>query len=84
LDAFYEHTAAAVQAEGGRVVKFMGDAALIVFPETAVDRGVKTLMALKDSVDELMAQRGWGCRLIVKAFRAGSRRRFRRCRQQGL
>jgi class 3 adenylate cyclase len=67
LDAFYEHTAAAVRADGGRVVKFMGDAALIVFPETAVDRGVETLLALKDSVDDLMARRGWDCRLIVKA-----------------
>ena len=48
------------------MVKFVGDAALVVFPGTAVDRGVETLLALKDSVDNFMAQRGWECRLTVK------------------
>jgi adenylate cyclase len=67
LDAFYERASAAVRAGGGRVVKFMGDAALVVFPEAAVDRGVETLLALKNSVDELMVQRRWDCRLIVMA-----------------
>jgi adenylate cyclase len=67
LDACYERIAATVRAAGGRVVKFMGDAALIVFPEAAVDRGVETLLALKDSVDELLVQRGWDCRLTVMA-----------------
>jgi class 3 adenylate cyclase len=67
LDAFYEHVAAAVVGGGGTVVKFIGDAALVAFPAGAVDRGVETLLALKDSVDELMARRGWECRLIVKA-----------------
>jgi len=67
LDAFYEHIAAAVRAGGGTVVKFIGDAALIVFPEDATDRGVETLLGLKDSVDELMIQRGWDCRLTIMA-----------------
>jgi class 3 adenylate cyclase len=67
LDAFYEHVAAAVAAAGGTVVKYMGDAALVVFPETGVDRGVEALLDLKDSVDDLLARRGWECRLTVKA-----------------
>ena len=67
IDAYYEHVGAAVQDSGGTVVKFLGDAALIAFPETEVDRGVEALLALKDSVDELMARRGWGCRLAIKA-----------------
>ena len=66
LDAFYEHVAAAVQAGGGTVVKFIGDAALIVFSAATVDRGVRVLLALKDSVDALMAQREWECRLTAK------------------
>ena len=66
IDAYYEHVGAAVRTGGGRVVKFEGDAALIVFPATAVDRGVEALLALKDSVDDLMARRGWECRLIAK------------------
>jgi class 3 adenylate cyclase len=67
LDAFYEHVASAVGDAGGTVVKFLGDAALVVFPADAVDRGVETLLDLKDSVDDLLAERGWECRLAVKA-----------------
>jgi len=67
IDVYYEHVAAAASAGGGAVVKFIGNAALLAFPAGAVDRGVETLLALKDSVDELMARRGWECRLIVKA-----------------
>ena len=59
LDAYYEEVGAAVQEAGGRVVKFVGDGAVIVFAEDRVDRGVKMLLALKDSVDRSMAQRGW-------------------------
>jgi len=67
LDAFYECVAARVDKSGGRVVKFMGDAALLAFPEDAVDRGVETLLEVKDAVDELMESRRWDCRLTVKA-----------------
>jgi adenylate cyclase len=66
LDTYYELVAGTVQAAGGKLVKFMGDAALIVFPAAGVDRGVDGLLALKESVDHLMAQRGWECRLIAK------------------
>ena len=67
LDAYYEQVGAAVQEAGGRVVKFVGDGAVIVFAEDRVDRGVEMLLALKDAVDRSMAQRGWECRLIAKA-----------------
>jgi len=67
LDAFYECVATRVEKSGGRVVKFMGDAALLSFPEDAVDRGVETLLDIKDAVDELMDGRRWDCRLTVKA-----------------
>jgi len=66
LEVYYEQLGAAVRAAGGTVVKCMGDAALLVFPATGVDRGVEALLALKDSVDRLMADRRWECRLIVK------------------
>lgn len=67
IDAYYERVAQTVSAAGGRVVKFIGDAALIVFPEEAVDRGLQALLDLKDFVDRDMEARGWGCRLAVKA-----------------
>jgi class 3 adenylate cyclase len=66
IDAYYEHVGAAVRAGGGSVVKFEGDAALIVFPATAVDRGVEALLDLKDSVDDLRGGGGGACRLIAK------------------
>ena len=67
LDAFYECVAVPVEKAGGRVVKFMGDAALIVFPQDAVDRGVEALLQMKDAVDDLMESRRWECRLTIKA-----------------
>jgi len=38
IDAYYEHVGVAVRAGGGSVVKFEGDAALIVFPATVGSR----------------------------------------------
>ena len=67
LDAYYERVGAAVSEAGGRVVKFVGDGAVIAFAEDRVDRGVEMLLGLKDAIDRFMAQRGWECRLIVKA-----------------
>lgn len=66
LDTLYERTAAAVHAAGGTLVKFIGDAALIVFPEEAVDAAVHMLLELKPDVDGVMSARGWECRLAVK------------------
>jgi hypothetical protein len=40
---------------------------LIVFPAAAVNRGVRVLLGLKESVDDLMVQREWECRLTAKA-----------------
>lgn len=67
LDAYYEEVGAAAQGAGGRLVKCFGDGALVVFPEEGIDRGVAALLRLKDSVDGLMAERGWECRLTVRA-----------------
>jgi class 3 adenylate cyclase len=67
LDAYYEHVEAAIRTGGGDVIKFMGDAALVVFPAAGVDRGVEALLDLKESVDALMTRHGWDCRLVVKA-----------------
>ena len=67
LDGYYERVSDAVHAGGGRVVKFFGDGGLAVFAEDAVDRGVETLLALKDTVDGYLAERGWDCRLTAKA-----------------
>jgi len=67
IDAYYEQLATAAEAAGGRVVKFIGDGALIVFPEDAVDRGVDMLLKTKASIDILMSGRGWECRFGARA-----------------
>src|SRR3954465_3601523 len=51
LNDFYVLTEDAVVAAGGLVAKFMGDAALVLFPEELADQGVMALLDLKASVD---------------------------------
>ncbi len=67
IDTYYELVGGAVQAAGGTVVKFIGDAALAVFAESAVDDAVDVLLELKDEVDRLMVDRDWECRLTARA-----------------
>jgi adenylate cyclase len=67
LDLYYRSVVATIEHAGGRVVKFIGDGVLIVFPEETLDRGVRGLLELKKAVDDLMEARGWTCRLIIKA-----------------
>jgi class 3 adenylate cyclase len=67
LDACYECMAKAADGAAGRMVKFFGDGGLMVFEKRRVDRGVAALLELKESVDALMRERGWDCRLTVKA-----------------
>ncbi len=55
----------AVQAAGGLVVKFMGDAALVVFPEDLADRGIMALLDLKSRVDRWLEDRPLGQSLQV-------------------
>jgi class 3 adenylate cyclase len=64
---YYELAGSTIGAAGGRVVKFIGDAMLAVFPADGVDRGVLCLLDLKSAADRFMADRGWDCHLVVKA-----------------
>jgi len=67
LDEYYARVASAVTSAGGSVVKFIGDAALSVFPEDRVDAGVRMLLELKPALDGFMAEHDWQCRLNAKA-----------------
>lgn len=51
LNDFYLMSEDAVGAAGGLVLKFMGDAALVVFPAELADGGIMALLALKERVD---------------------------------
>ena len=66
IDEYYGLVGGIVRRAGGRVVKFIGDAALIVFAEHLVDEGVAAILSVKSSVDDLMMRQGWECRLTAK------------------
>jgi adenylate cyclase len=67
IDGYYQLVAVRMAAAGGRTVKFIGDAALIVFGEDAVEAGVAALLDLATAGDRYFESHGWDCRLIVKA-----------------
>ena len=67
LDTYYEFVGDLIEEAGGRIIKFMGDAGLIVFAETDVDQGVLALKRLLVQGDAWLAERGMTSRHIVKA-----------------
>ena len=66
-DGFYERVEAKVDESGGAVVKFIGDAALIVYPENCADAGVRALLELKHDVDHWLSGQHLDARLLIKA-----------------
>ena len=67
MDGYYRLVAARVAAGGGRVIKYIGDSALIAFEPTDADRATETLLAIKADVDQYLLDHGWDCRVVVKA-----------------
>jgi adenylate cyclase len=67
IDGYYRLVAARVSAAGGRTVKYIGDAALVVFGEDGADAGVAALLEIKEAGDRYFAGARWDCRLTVKA-----------------
>jgi adenylate cyclase len=67
IDGYYQLIAERVSAAGGRVVKFIGDGALLVFEAADSDRGICALLELKPAVDDYFERHGWDCRATVKA-----------------
>jgi len=59
LDRWYRQCAPIITSRGGRVVKFMGDAVLAVFPEPAVLAAVDAATALRSALAELRAETQW-------------------------
>jgi len=67
LDEFYLLAETVVEDAGGLVVKFMGDAALVIFPEDLADTGVMALLELKQATDRWFEGRGMPNRLHIGA-----------------
>jgi len=66
LSEYYELVGDIVEGAGGRVVKFMGDAGLIVFPEEKVEDGVLALRELQRRGDRWLIDRDSPCRHVIK------------------
>ncbi len=67
LDGYYRHAEGAVETAGGRMVKFMGDAFLAVWPEERAGAGVAALPGLKRDIDAWWTAKGWDTHVVVKA-----------------
>jgi class 3 adenylate cyclase len=67
LSDYYEFVGDAIAPSEGRVIKFMGDAALMTFPEAQVDSGVMSLLALQGEGDKFLSARGISCRHHIRA-----------------
>jgi adenylate cyclase len=67
IDGWYELVSARVAAAQGRVVKFIGDATLAVFPVEAADGAIDALRAMRHDAEAYFAARGWDSKLVVKA-----------------
>ena len=67
VSSYYAFVGDIIETSGGTVVKFIGDAVLIVYPEEAVEAGVLALRELQSSGDEWLAKRGAPSRHIIKA-----------------
>ena len=56
-----------IDESGGKIVKFIGDATLIVFPEDMAKQAVETLKSLKNRIDGWLANKSLDCRMRIKA-----------------
>jgi class 3 adenylate cyclase len=66
MQGLYERATTIVEAGGGRVVKFIGDAAFIVFPEQLAETGVLTLLRYKHDLDTWLEAIDYPGRVLVK------------------
>jgi class 3 adenylate cyclase len=67
LSKIYEIIGEIIESSNGQVIKFIGDAALIIFEEININTGIIALKKLKTEVDEYNRKNNYDSRLIVKA-----------------
>jgi adenylate cyclase len=66
LEGYYDAIANGLKAAGGRVIKFMGDGALVVFPPDRVNDAARATLKLKAAVDALLAQQNFVTPLVAR------------------
>ena len=66
LTEFYEIVGSIVEHGGGQVVKFMGDAALMIFPVARSTEAVRALRSLREKTGDCLTRFSPDCQLRVK------------------
>jgi adenylate cyclase len=66
LSKFYELTGDIIEKFGGKVIKFMGDSALIIFEIDHAKESIKALRSLVEKSSELLSHFNPECRLNIK------------------
>lgn len=66
LADYYEFVGSIIEDSGGKVVKFIGDAGLIVYDEPDVNRGVLALRDLQKAGDAWLAEREVSSHNVLK------------------
>jgi class 3 adenylate cyclase len=56
----------AVRPSSGRIVKFIGDSALVAFPASAADEGVRLLLGMKARMERFLARSGFKARVLFQ------------------
>jgi class 3 adenylate cyclase len=66
LDGFAREMQSALAGSAGRIVKLIGDSALIVFPADAADAGMQILLELKPRLERYLAPQGTKARVLFQ------------------
>jgi adenylate cyclase len=66
LEDYYARIVDGLKPAGGRVVKFMGDAALVVFAGDRASQAARALLMLKSDVDARLAKRKFSTPLVAR------------------
>lgn len=67
LFEYYEFVGESITSASGKVIKFMGDGALMLFPEASTDAGIRALLDLQSQGDQFLSERNVSCRHHVRA-----------------
>ena len=66
LEDYYSRLVDGLKPAGGRVVKFMGDGALVVFPADRLSQAARAVVMLKSEVDARFAKRSFATPLVAR------------------
>lgn len=67
LSDYYELAGDLIEKAGGHIIKFIGDAILIVYPADIAKKAVTNLRLVKESIDSYFKTNEIRCTLYVKA-----------------